>query len=962
GFLSALPSIASHEELIGYLANVWTERVLSSDTISQNLIFLYGLYGGWLVEPELLAALENSDEENERLRAVDLLVSLGTEKSVEPLVTCLEEENPDLRFPAILALGRIGDPRAIEALKPCLFDNDSDVRCIAITALGSLCGADVRPPPTFLFAILAPIAPHQEPDSAEVEEVKKLLRLALSDSSEAVRTETAIVLGCLGETRVVDQLAEILMDAEFDYYDKGRVARALGYIGTEEAVGALGEFNNNALFGDVPVPKVVLDVTHPDRAFPDIGWTGSPVWFEICAGCALNEDSWGITRLVDIVSDWRGRLGATTDEEAGDLSGFIQMYRLDRLQWYEEKMVPAIIAMGAKAVVPLLECLSEAEGTTQPELVEDESHRLLEEIRKATKVEELIKLLAEASRISEEVESAIYLLGEAHIGAEDPLLDALKESEKLVDLFIEAYQKSEWASVQEAAAKALARFIRVAGRDTAIGAKVYQQVVEPSVEDLRTEEGYKRRRAFVTLAYFGEPQAADWLLEALNDEDHQRRYSSALLLLTFYADYADERVIDTAIEALRKATDPAIRRAIALKLKELDHPAVIAAFGNALQDPEWWVRWTAAEVLHDKGDESFVEALIQALDDEDSSIRHEVIGALGKIGGPRAVGALADVLWYHEDEDTRQWAAVALGKIGDPAVAEAFARALQDEDADVRSRAAGALGELGDASAIPSLVAALADPEPEVRSQAARALGELGDASVVPSLVKALTDSELEVQRAAAHATGKIGELERVKPLLMEVSETESPNVQYWAAITLVWLKDSSDVERCMEALNCSETGIREEALNALVSAGSELLDAKRLLKLCTDMIEDEGELVRLHAVRGLGKVATPEAISLLRGILDSAGETPYMIRAGAVSSLANIGTPEAVGAMIEALNDPAEVVRYIAVRRLGEIGDATVLPALTRVAEEDTGASGDVLLADAAREAIERIQKRCSE
>jgi len=960
GFLSTLPSIASHKELMAYLASNWTKRILSSDTISQNLIFLYGLYGGWLVEAELLAALENSDEENERLRSVDLLVYLGTEKSVEPLVTCLEEENPDLRFPAILALGRIGDPKAIEALKPCLFDSDSDVRCIAITALGSLCGADVWPPPKDFLSALMPIVPRQEPDSAEVEEIKKLLRFTLSDSSEAVRTEAAIVLGCLGETQVVDQLAEILMDAEFDYYKKGRVARALGYIGTEEAVGALGEFNNNALFGGVLVPKVVLDVTHPDRAFPDIGWTGSPVWFEICAGCALNEDTWGITRLVDIVSDWKGRLRATTDEEAGDQSTFIQMYRWNRLRWYGEKVEPAIIAMGAKAVVPLLECISEAEESTRAGLVEEESHRLLEEIRKAIKVEELVKLLTEASQISEEVEGAIYLLGEAYTGAEDPLLNALKESEKLVDLFIEAYQKSEWRAVLRAAVQALARFARAVGKDTAMGAKVYHQVVEPSVEDLGTEEGYKRQKAFYTLACFGEPQAAGWLLETLNDEDDQRRYWSALFLLTFYADYADEQVIDTAIEALRKATDPAMRKGIALKLKELDHPKVIAAFGDALQDPEWWVRWTAAKVLHDKGDQPSVGALIQALDDEDSFIRHEVIRALGKIGDPRTVGTLTDILWYHEDKDTRQCAAAALEEIGDPAATEAFVRALRDENADVRCQAAKALGELGDASVAPSLVAALTDPEPEVRSKAAKALGELGDASVVPWLVEALTDSEAEVQRAAVHATGKIGELETVKPLLIEILETGSPNVQYWAAITLACLKDSSAVELCVQALDCTETGIRKEALDALVSAGTELLDANRLLKLCTDMLEDEDESVRWHAVLGLAKVATPEAISLLRGILDSAGETPYMMRVGAVSSLANIGTPEAVGAIIEALDDPDEFVRFIAVVGLRKIGDATALPALTRVAKEDTGPCGDVSLADAAREAIEQIQKRC--
>ena len=919
GFLSALPSIASHKELIDYLANIWTERVLSSDAIPQALIFLYGLYGGSLVERKLLTALEGPDKD-ERLRAAELLVYLGSEESVEPLITCLEDENPDLRFHAIEALGRIGDPRAIEALKPCLSDNDSDVRCMAITTLGSLCGADVWPPPIdFLFAIVS-IAPRQEPNSAEVEEIRKLLRLTLSDSSEAVRTEAAIVLGCLGETQVVDQLAEILMDAEFDYYEKGRVVRALGHIGTKEAVRAIKKFHSDALTGAVPVPEVVWRITYPDIVF-----IGSPVGFEISAALALSGNTWHITESVYTISDWRGRLRSAA-EKIGDQSPLIEMYQWNRLQWYEEKMVPAIIAMGAKAVMPLLECLSEAEGTTQPKLVEDESYRLLREIHKAAKVEELIKLLTEASQISEEVEGAIYLLGEAYTGAGDPLINALKESEKLVHLFIEVYQKS-WRAVSRAAVRALARFAWAIGKDTATGTKVYQQVVEPSVEDLKADCEYTRQNALFTLSCFGESQGADWLFKALKDEDDQKRYSAAYCLLTFYA---DKRAIDTAIEGLRKATAPQIRREIAIQLKKLDHPKVIAAFGDALRDSDGEVRHIAAEVLHDKGDESFVETLIQALDDEESFIRHEVIRALGKIGDPRAVGALTDILCYHGDEDTRWAAAVALEEIGDLAASEASVRALRDEDADVRC-------------------------------QAAKALGELGDASAVPSLIKALTDPEPKVQRAAAHAIGKIGESETVKPLLVEILKTESPNIQYWVAITLVWLKDSSAVELCIQALDCNETEIRAEALDALASASTELLDAHRLLKLCTGMLEDEDESVRVSAVRGLGEAATPEAISLLRGILDSESETPFM-KIWTLQSLVNIGTPEEVGTIIEALDDPSEFARFIAIGILEAVGDATALPALARVAEEDTGAFDDISLADAAKKAIEQIQKRCGE
>ena len=852
------------DDLMAYLVDGWTERILSSD-IPLDLLLPYIRFvksvDMSLAEQKLLAALKDLDHESERLRAAELLAYLGSEESVQPLIACLEDGNPDLRISAIEALGRIGDLRVVETLKLRLFDSDSGVRRTAVTALGSLCGADASPPPTNFLAALRLIAPRQKPDSEEVEEVKKSLRLALLDSSAEVRTEAAIVLGCLGDTQVADQLIGLLMDVEFDYYQKGRVARALGYIGTEEAVGAIKEFSD----ADVQVNSGLGIIEHYDL--------GNPIGFECAAAFFLSGNTsaqeWLWLWLLDFIT-YRIGLG-TTAGVAGDRRIFTWMYRLDRWRWYQEKLVPTIAAMGPKAVVPLLECISESDASTQPRLVESEAYNLLGEIGKATDIENLINRLVEASQISDEVEGAIWLLWTAHpFVAKDLLLNALRESEKLVDLFIEAFQKARWMSTQLGAVQVLAQFVQSVGKDTAMGAKVYHQVVEPA-------------KAF--------------FLGYLDEKDDNKRYGAASFLLPFYA---DERVVGTAIEALHDAT-PELRIAIATALKStsLDRPKIIAAFADALQDPEREVRERAAEVLHDKGDESVVEALVQALDDEEFLVRHEVIRALGKIGDHRAVGALTDILCYHEDEFTRRWAA--------------------------------------------------------------EALGELGSASVIPSLVKALADSEPKVQQAAAHATGKIGELETAKPLLLEVLETESPNVQYWVAITLVWLKDPSAVELCIQALDCNETEVREEALDALVSAGTDLLDGNRLLETCAGMLEDEDGTVRSCAVRGLGQVSSSEAIALLRGILES-GRESNLIRLYAVGSLANIGTSEAVGAIIKVLNDPDATVRYAAITVLGKIGDARALPALARMIEEDTATFGSVSLADGAKKAIEQIQKRCGE
>jgi len=264
------------------LVDGWTERILSSD-VPLDMLLPYIRFvkqgNASLVEQKLLAALKDFDHENERLRAAVLLAYLGSEVSVDTLIACRGNENHDLRIKAIETLGKIGGTGAIKPLKACLFDSDSDVRRTAIAALGSLCGADASPPPRNRLAALRLGVPSQEPDSKEVEAVKKLLRSTLLDSSAEVRTEAAIVLGCLGETQVADQLIRLLKDNEFDYFEKGRVVRALGYIGTEEAVEAIRWFSD----ADIRVNPESGIIAHEDL--------GNPIGFECAAAFFLSGDT-----------------------------------------------------------------------------------------------------------------------------------------------------------------------------------------------------------------------------------------------------------------------------------------------------------------------------------------------------------------------------------------------------------------------------------------------------------------------------------------------------------------------------------------------------------------------------------------------------------------------------------------------------------------------------------------------
>ena len=98
------------------------------------------------------------------------------------------------------------------------------------------------------------------------------------------------------------------------------------------------------------------------------------------------------------------------------------------------------------------------------------------------------------------------------------------------------------------------------------------------------------------------------------------------------------------------------------------------------------------------------------------------------------------ILW--ESYGTRRDAAAALGRLGDPAAIPALASVLRDEDEALTVRAIEALAEIGHRDAVAPLVPLLgapgwADGRP-ARERAAEALRQLGERGLVDALARAL--------------------------------------------------------------------------------------------------------------------------------------------------------------------------------------------------------------------------------
>jgi len=217
------------------------------------------------------------------------------------------------------------------------------------------------------------------------------------------------------------------------------------------------------------------------------------------------------------------------------------------------------------------------------------------------------------------------------------------------------------------------------------------------VRGLRSEMADVRVRAAIALGKIGDPQAFDFLRNALGD------------------------------------TNVGVRAGVAFALGQIRKPDALKYLIPALSDPEWIVRWAAAYALGNIPDAQSVDSLLIALDDPDIDVQARIIETLGQIGDPRAMNPLLHATG-DLDPEIRSRAIEALGRLKILAAFDYLAQALSDKDGDVRVVAAKGLGILNDSRGIELLIATLRDPDDAVKEAAAEALGDLGDSRAIPEL------------------------------------------------------------------------------------------------------------------------------------------------------------------------------------------------------------------------------------
>lgn len=190
---------------------------------------------------------------------------------------------------------------------------------------------------------------------------------------------------------------------------------------------------------------------------------------------------------------------------------------------------------------------------------------------------------------------------------------------------------------------------------------------------------------------------------------------------------ARQELPDDVSEAID--SDDALTRALGLRLlfkKDPKHPYIRNTIGkltNSLGSNNPRSRSWAAVTLSMMG-EGAIDALSEALTDDNPTTRMYAAWALGLSLRPDAVAPLLD--------------------------------AIEDVEMAVRAATTVALGHLGDSRSVGRLIFALRDPHWLVREGAARALGTAGDRRAIEHLQLLLKDSDERCRRAAADAIANI--------------------------------------------------------------------------------------------------------------------------------------------------------------------------------------------------------------
>ena len=246
------------------------------------------------------------------------------------------------------------------------------------------------------------------------------------------------------------------------------------------------------------------------------------------------------------------------------------------------------------------------------------------------------------------------------------------------------------------------------------------RAVEPLRDLLDEPHVGVRREAAEALGRIGNREALGALLELYDDESERVRR----IAVAGFGKFDTDRPVDALVDALEDPSTPVRRTAVY---------SLIEVLSNVPTEESHDIRAAVVSTLTAREDGTVVDPLVELLEESTQEAqRRNAAWLLGRITDGTAdrdvVDALVEALG-DDDEMTRQFAATSLATIDGGAVETALLAVVEDEEAetDQRTQALFALGKVGGDQARERLDALLQESEDEtIREAAFAALSKLG--------------------------------------------------------------------------------------------------------------------------------------------------------------------------------------------------------------------------------------------
>jgi HEAT repeat protein/tRNA A-37 threonylcarbamoyl transferase component Bud32 len=272
---------------------------------------------------------------------------------------------------------------------------------------------------------------------------------------------------------------------------------------------------------------------------------------------------------------------------------------------------------------------------------------------------------------------------------------------------------------------------------------------------------------------FDRPEVNQALEMQLRDPNKMVR-SAALTALATRGDAVNIAAVarllqDPDIDVQNKAVDMMVH---------LNHPDTVRYLTDALKDESEYARRSAVEVLNEVGTRDSVKELFNVLKDDDWWVRSRAGDALAEIGGPKVVGSVVQLI-KDEDEEIRRTAIEILNATKDETAVEHLIKATHDSDWWVKERAVDALTKIGSPKAVPRLEEMLGQ-NPKTDTVIVRALGKLGSHKHVAQIVPLLNSPERDVQVEAIRALAQLADAshaDTIRGVLLKIKQADEPTI-----------------------------------------------------------------------------------------------------------------------------------------------------------------------------------------